>query len=376
MIQDETVKKLTQISTPKSFSANEYICYEGQPGNEMYIILRGTVGIYVSSAIEQPTEIARISVGDLFGEMSMFDDLPRSASCVALDDVICVAIDKSKRLDFITQCPEMALKLLENLSGRIRHLDNALYKSEKFSKSKNIKDFKIPAEYGSSHLAEEPPHNLSFTESITAACPICGKPVIVLNLKKKSMTERKMESDGRIRYVECDPLWYDVWNCPYCHYSNHYLSFFRTIPFKKEFIKKLLSEKMDPVMQSCGGNFNSTFDQLFLRYLRAIYINEATNSEDNLLIGRLWLNLYWLFKDIGDEKMKLYCANQASGYLNNAISHNQTDDAYAQQTLSLSLANLYAVLGKKDKTIQMCDMVINGEDGALKRLGYILRDSL
>ena len=375
MIQDETVQKLMQMCTPKSFSANEYICYEGQPGNEMYIVLRGNVGIYMSSAIETQVEISRISAGDLFGEMAIFDDLPRSASCIALDDVICVAIDKTRRLEFVTKCPEMALKLLENLSGRIRRLDNALYKSEKFVQNKKLREFKIPAEYGVSHSVEEPPHDLGFTESLTAECPICGKTVNVLNLKKKTMTEKKRNTDGRIRYVECDPLWYDVWSCPYCHYSNHHLSFFRMIPFKKEFIKQLLHEQHDPVLQA-HNNLNTPFDQLFLRYLRAIHINEAINAEDNLLIGRLWLNLYWLFDDAGDEKMKLYCAEQASGFLEKAISGNETKEAYAQQTLSLSLANLYAVLGKKDKAVQMCAAVIDGEDGALKRLGHVLRDSL
>lgn len=84
MIKDETVQILMQICTPRTFKGNEYICYEGQPGSEMYIILRGSVGIYVSSAIETQIEISRITAGDFFGEMSIFDNLSRSASCIAL----------------------------------------------------------------------------------------------------------------------------------------------------------------------------------------------------------------------------------------------------------------------------------------------------
>lgn len=375
MIQDETVKKLMQISAPKTFSAQEYICYEGQPGNEMYIILRGSVGIYVSSAIEQPTEISRMSAGDLFGEMSMFDDLPRSASCIALEDVICVAIDKSRRMEFLEKCPEMALKLLENLSGRIRQLDNALYKSDKFVQNKKPEEFKIPSEYSFSHSVTEPRHDLSFTESLTAACPICRKAITVHNLKKKLLSAKKQNSDGRIRYVECDPLWYDIWSCPYCHYSNYYADFFRMLPFKKTLIQRILKEQHDPVLAD-NSQLNTPFDQLFLHYIQAIHINEAVNSEDNLLIGRLWLNLYWIFEDAGDENMRRYCAQQASRYLDKTIKGNSISDPYALQTLSLSLANLYAVIGKKEEAKQMCRCVINGEDGALKKLGYVLRDSL
>lgn len=74
--------------------------------------------------------------------------------------------------------------------------------------------------------------------------------------------------------------------------------------------------------------------------------------------------------------MRRYCAQQASGYLDKAIKGNSISDSYALQTLSLSLANLYAVIGKKEEAKQMCRCVIDGEDGALKKLGYVLRDSL
>lgn len=375
MIQDETVQKLLQICTPRTFSPQEYICYEGQPGNEMYIILRGTVGIYVSTAIETQAEVARITAGDFFGEMSIFDNLPRSASCVALDDVICVAIDKSRGLEFITKCPEVALKLIETLIERIRRLDNALYKSDRFIQNKKLREFKIPEEYSFSHVIEEPPHDLHFTESLTAECPICGRIVNVLNVKKKTMTVRKPSADGRLRYVECDPLWYDIWNCPYCHYSNHHLSFFNMIPFKREIIKRTLREQHDPVLKEYN-RFNTPFDQLVLHYLQAIHINEAVNMEDHLLIGRLWLNLYWLFEDAGDERMKLYCAERSVSVLDETIMNNEIEDAYALQSLSLSMANLCVALGYRDKALQMCGKVIDGEDGSLKKLGHVLRDTL
>lgn len=375
MIQDETVKKLLKICEPRHFSVQQYICYEGEPGNEMYIILRGTVGVYVSSAIETQVEVSRISAGDLFGEMAIFDDLPRSASCVALDDVTCVAIDRNKKLEFIAECPEIALKLLENLSGRIRRLNNALYKSERFIQNKKLQQFAIPEEYGFSHVVEEPAINLDYTESLMSECPICGKIVTVLNLKKKIMSRKKPTADGRVRYAECDPLWYDIWSCPYCHYSNHYLSFFNMLPFKKELIKRILHEQHDPVLRK-HTDLNTPFDQLVLSYLQAIHINEAVNSANHLLIGRLWLNLYWLFEDAGDDRMKLYCAERSAGFLEKAISDKATDDAYALQSLSLSAAALYAALGKKEEAARMCEKAIDGEDGTLKKFAHVLKDTI
>lgn len=375
MIQDETVKTLMQISTPKQFKATEYICYEGQPGNEMYIILRGSVGIYVSNAIETQTEVSRIMAGDFFGEMSIFDDLPRSASCIALEDVVCVAIGKDKLTQFFSACPDMAMKLLENMSKRIRRLDNALYKSERFVQNKKIPEFKIPEKYSFSHVVEEPYHDLNFTESITAECPICGKSITVLNLKKQIMSISRHQSDGRIKYAECEPLWYDVWSCPYCNYSNHYASFFRMLPFKRDFIKRILKEQHTPVIGR-AGELNTPFDQLFLRYIQAIHINESVNASDNLLIGKLWLGLYWLFDDAADLDMKLYCAEKSSDFLARAVAENAIPDEYSCQSLTLTLANLFAATGKKEDALKMCNAAINGEDKQLKNLAYTFKDNL
>ncbi len=375
MINDETVKRLMQISTPKTFKPNEYICYEGQPGDAMYIILKGCVGVYITGVLGNQTEVSRIMPGDFFGEMAVFDNLPRSASCIALEDVICVAVDKSLITKFFATCPDLALKLAENMSARIRRLNNALYKTDKLTQNKNQEKFAIPKEYSFSHIVEEPYHNLDFTESVTADCPICGKSITTLNLKKNIMSECKQRVDGRIRYKECDPLWYDVWSCPYCHYSNHYLSFFRMLPFKREIIKRILKEQHDPVLME-HTFLNSPFDQLVLSYLEAIHINEAINSENHLLIGQLWLYLTWLFDDAGDKEMYDYCAKKAAPLLEKALMSNAVSEAYALQRYQLTLAYLFDQIGNKSAALRWCEKAASGEDGALKKDALTLSEQI
>ena len=374
MIQDETVKKLIQISVARSFKAQEYICYEGQPGDEMYIVLKGVVGVYVSSAVGTQTEVARITAGDFFGEMAVFDSLPRSASCIALDDVVCVAIGRDNIERLVSTCPEITVKILENMSSRIRRLDNSLYKNKRQLQKWQIPDFKVPSEYCYSHEIEEPPHDLSYTESITAPCPICGKSVTVLNLKRKSMSLRKHRNDGRITYKECEPLWYDVWVCPYCHYSNHYLSFFPMNPFKKDMIKRVLTEKHEAVIKEYS-EYISPFDLLFLRYIRAIHINLSVNPEDNLLVGRLWQNLYWLFEESDDKGMMFYTAQQAANYLAKALEREEIQDEPSLHSIELSLASLYTVLGNTDAARELCDRVIRCDDNQLKKFAYEIKGS-
>lgn len=375
MFKDDTVSKLIQISIPKTFKANEYICYEGHPGNEMYIILKGVVGVYVSNAVSSQTEVARIMAGDFIGEMAIFDNLPRSASCVALEEVVCIVIGKDKLEQLFTLCPNMAMMMLENMSSRIRRLNNELYKNERFLEKEKAPEFVIPQEYSFSHNIPEPPHDMKFINALNVKCPICGKTITITSLKKHIMSMMKTGEDGRIRYRECEPLWYDIWSCPYCHYSNYNLNFFNVLSFKKEIIAKTVAEQHNPELVK--ATFMKTpFDHLFLRYIQAIHINEVTNRNDVVLLGKLWINLYWLFTDAGDDAMRLFCAEKAAGFLEKAVKNNSIPDAYSKQSLSLTLASLYAFLGRKDEAAKMCDISSDGSDTELKMLAYRFKEKL
>ena len=375
MIQDETVKQLMAISAPKNFKQNEYICYEGQPGDQMYIILKGTVGVYVTNAIGTLTEVYRIVSGDFFGEMAIFDDLPRSASCIALEDTVCVSVSKRNLTRFFTKCPEVAAKLLENMSSRIRRLDDELYKTDRYVKNLQEPEFEIPAVYSFSHVVEKPSHDIFYTQTEFENCPICGEEICVTNLRRNVMHIRRTDPDRRVHYVECDPLWFDVISCPYCLYSNHYLSFFHVIAFKKDAIKQILKEQHIPVLEA-NQHFNTPFDVLVLKYLQAIHINETVNAGDNVLIGRLWLNLYWIACDSLDEKLALFFAEKAIEKIKKAIDENQISDHTARDSLALTLAHLFVKTGKSDEVVKYLDIASESAVGSIKIQAYTMKESI
>ncbi|MBP1544113.1 MAG: DUF2225 domain-containing protein, partial [Oscillospiraceae bacterium] len=353
----------------------EYICYEGQPGSEMYVILKGSVGVYVTNAIGTMTEVSRIMAGDFFGEMSIFDDLPRSASCIALEDTICVSISKSNLTKFFMNCPEMAGKLLENMSNRIRRLDNELYKTERFVQNLRAPKFRIPDIYSFSHVVEEPAHNLDYTQTESEKCPICGKEISVLNLRRNIMSVRKIDPDRRVRYAECDPLWFEVLSCPYCHYSNHHISFFRMIPFKREFIKRILKEQHNPVIEE--KKFLSTpFDQLVLKYLQAIHINESVNAADNVLIGTLWLDLYCLATDSADDDLSMFFAKNAAEKLKKAMTAGEIADGEVKCSIALTLSHLLLLTGSVKDAAEFCEIAAGSEDSTVKKQAYAFREQI
>jgi GAF domain-containing protein len=106
----------------KVYSDGEVIFQEGEEGDRMYVVQSGRVRITKKSpAGELP--IAVLETGEIFGEMALFDRLPRSATAAAIGDTRILGIDKTKLFQTIDRDPTLVFRLIESMSARIRKLD-------------------------------------------------------------------------------------------------------------------------------------------------------------------------------------------------------------------------------------------------------------
>jgi putative methionine-R-sulfoxide reductase with GAF domain len=106
----------------KIYPDGTVIFQEGEEGDRMYVVQSGSVRITKkSSAGEIP--IAVIEKGEIFGEMALFDRLPRSATATAMGDTRILGIDKNKLFQTIDRDPTLLFRLIESMSARIRKLD-------------------------------------------------------------------------------------------------------------------------------------------------------------------------------------------------------------------------------------------------------------
>lgn len=103
----------------------EIIFREGDKGDGMYVIQAGKVGITKSAPVGEVT-LAVLTAGDIFGEMALFDGMPRSASATALGDARILSVDKRKLFTLISKDPTTAFNIIESMSRRIRNLSNEL----------------------------------------------------------------------------------------------------------------------------------------------------------------------------------------------------------------------------------------------------------
>lgn len=102
----------------RKYPKDTMIFSEGQPGQELYIIQKGSIKI---TKIINNNEVllAILKPGDMFGEMSLLEDKPRSASAIAHEDSVLMAVNKVNFKQMITTQPQIITKLTQVLSERI-----------------------------------------------------------------------------------------------------------------------------------------------------------------------------------------------------------------------------------------------------------------
>ena len=103
----------------------DIIFSEGEIGNEMYIIQTGTVEL-VKTIGKETRVLATLEKGDFFGEMSVLEDLPRTASARAKTDVELVRINGATFDSMLKGNTEIAVRMMRKLSRRLREVTQLL----------------------------------------------------------------------------------------------------------------------------------------------------------------------------------------------------------------------------------------------------------
>lgn len=359
---------LEQISQPKYFDKDEYVCYEGQLGKEMYIVLRGSIGVFITGVLGNLTKVATIGEGQFFGEMAIFDNQPRSASCIALEDTVCIAIDKGNLQKFLATCPDMAEVIMTGMSSRIRKLNTDLYKRSQNAKKKKAVAFSLPTHFTFSHNVQPPVQDPNYIQILEQPCPVCGEMVVAKTVRKNLLQIRDVEEDGRNIYFNSDPLWLEVTRCPHCTYSNQTNKFFTIDEAETDKLKLMLKTQHAIVIKNNQSILQSEFDKIILGYAQAIHINETVNPDDKATIGMLWLNLHWACKDAGDIKLATHCARNAIKKLRSVIDDDLIADPDEKAQISLYIASLLKLIGQTASAEEYCDIAIeSAKDGNIKK---------
>ena len=113
---------MSRSNLGKDYPDGTIIFHQGETGHTMYIILQGSVEIYLEEDFQE-ISLARRGQGDFLGEMALLTQEKRSASARAIGPVRLLSLDKKNFLRRVQEDPTIAMRLVAILSSRIRELD-------------------------------------------------------------------------------------------------------------------------------------------------------------------------------------------------------------------------------------------------------------
>ncbi len=102
----------------RSYPKDSMIFSESQPGKELYIIQKGSVKI-TKIVNDNEVLLALLKPGDIFGEMALLEDKPRSASAIAHEGALLLAVNKANFSRMVSSQPQIITRLTQLLSERI-----------------------------------------------------------------------------------------------------------------------------------------------------------------------------------------------------------------------------------------------------------------
>jgi len=110
-------------SARRSYPKGRTIVAEGEASQSMYILLAGRAKVQRSDSEGKEVILAVIGSGEFFGEMSLIDDAPRSASVITLEPCEFMAITKDAFKGVLMQSPETSMAVMRGLVRRLREAD-------------------------------------------------------------------------------------------------------------------------------------------------------------------------------------------------------------------------------------------------------------
>ena len=137
--QEDTVA-LAQRLTERRFPATHKVFDKGDKGSSMYIVLSGAAQIFLPGAGDDRVILKDVRTGEYFGELSLFDDKPRSASVVAMTDTVLLELTREEFAEHIGRSKTAAMAILAEMAERLRETNALLSQRAARDVVKEIED--------------------------------------------------------------------------------------------------------------------------------------------------------------------------------------------------------------------------------------------
>ncbi len=125
-LNEKELKSIASLAKEREYKKGEIIVKQGEEGVGLYIIKKGKIKVSKTLASGKNIDIAVHSDGEYFGELSMLDNKPRTATVTALEDTTTLIMSHWEFKALLESKPEIALSIIPILVERFRETNEQL----------------------------------------------------------------------------------------------------------------------------------------------------------------------------------------------------------------------------------------------------------
>ena len=116
------LKSIARLTTGLNLTAGTVVARQGGAGHHFAIITEGTANVVIDGTV-----VAVLGPGDFFGEISLLDDGPQTATITAVTDISLEIIGHAEFTQFLRESPSVTRNIMRGIAGRLRAADAQLF---------------------------------------------------------------------------------------------------------------------------------------------------------------------------------------------------------------------------------------------------------
>ena len=125
-LSDRELDVVRAVSSEKTYPKNAVVLTEGEMGDSLYMIQSGKVKVFIGDEDGREIILKILGPGDFFGEMSMIDKQPRSASVTTIEASTFLVLSHAGFERCVEQAPRIANMVMRVLAQRVREADRKI----------------------------------------------------------------------------------------------------------------------------------------------------------------------------------------------------------------------------------------------------------
>ena len=120
------IEDLTGRVTVRKVPVGSAVVAQDEPGDAMFVIMNGRVKVVMFGESGREVTLSLLRAGDSFGEMSLFDQGPRSAHCLAIEPTTLLVLSRDDLMKHMQAHPRTAINLVSEMARRLRRADETI----------------------------------------------------------------------------------------------------------------------------------------------------------------------------------------------------------------------------------------------------------